>query len=99
MQTTEEKPKGVVGILTGPDGHVWASVTDFDTSGYGGFSLQEAQEVRVQTLLAFEFIRKTCSDIVVQAMGPLDCKGIVGTLISKHGFKRTIIPIGHPAED
>ncbi len=87
--------KGVVAILTGPDGHVWATATDFHTDGYGGFSLQEAQELRAKTQLAFEFIRSTCSDVVVKAMGPLDCKGIVDNLTHKHGFKRTIIPIGH----
>lgn len=88
-------PNGVVGVLTGPDGYVWASVSDFDSSGYGGFSLQEAQTRRVKQALALKFLDSTCNDIVVSVLDPHRCEEIVWALCSKKGFKRTIIPVGY----
>jgi hypothetical protein len=96
---TSETPKGVVGILTGPDGHVWASVTDFDRQSYGGYTLKDAQELRVRKQLAYDFMRATCSDIVLSVIDGHTCEEIVRDLINKKGFKRTILPVGHPVED
>lgn len=87
--------KGVVAILTGPDGHVWATATEFDRSGYGGFSLQEAQELRVKRALAWEFVRKACSDVIVRALDEYQCDRIINNVCSQQGFTRTILPIDH----
>lgn len=87
--------KGVVAILTGPDGHVWATATDFSTGGYGGFTLEEAQEIRAKRELSFEFVRKSCNDWIIKGLDNHDCESIVERLIRKEGFKRTFIAIGH----
>lgn len=90
-----EQPQGVVGILTGPDGYVWSSVTDFDRSGYGGYTQQEAQELRVKQALSYDFVRKTCSDVVLSVIQPYRCDEIVWALINQKGFKRTLVPVGY----
>ena len=87
--------KGVVAILTGPDGYVWASVTDFDRQSYGGYTLQDAQEMRAKKQLAYEFMRATCSDIVLSVIESYRCEEIVTDLIRQKGFKRTILKVGH----
>lgn len=92
---SEKAAKGVVAILTGPDGYVWATVTDFDRSGYGGFSMQEAQEYRAKRALAWEFVRKACSDVIVKAMDEYQCDRIISNVCSQQGFTRTILPIGY----
>jgi hypothetical protein len=90
--------KGIVAILTDPKGRVVASVSDFTHDGYGGFSLQEAQEHRVKRHLAFAVIRAYCSDFIIPAIEPYDCEQIVARLTRQHGFTRTLIPIGHAEE-
>lgn len=87
-------PKGVVGVFTDKEGRVIASVSDFDMSGYGGFSLLEAQKLRVRKDLSREVIRKYCSWAITEAIEPYDCEQIVRRLVEK-GARVTVIPVGH----
>lgn len=91
----ETKPQGVVGVLTDDRGMVWASVSDFDRSGYGGFSLAESQRVRVKDALAREFVHKACADVVLKALETYDCRRIVDKLIASQGFKQHLVEVGH----
>jgi hypothetical protein len=86
---------GVVAILTDETGQVVASVTDFERQAPGGCSLFEGQKWRAQRMLSFAAIRAFCSPVIVKAMDEFRCDEIVNTLIHKHGFTRTIIPVGH----
>lgn len=54
-------PDGVVALMIGADGHVWATATDFDRSGYGGFELHQAQRIRARGALRREFVRRVCN--------------------------------------
>ena len=91
----EPKVCGVVGLLIGPSGHVWAEATDFNRSGYGGFSLQRSQEIRVESALARAFVRNTCADVVVASLDNYDCQQIVSKL---KGFKTKLVAVGHDEE-
>lgn len=93
----EREPKvcGVVGLLIGPNGHVWAEATDFSGSGYGGFNLKRSQEIRVEAALARAFVRNACSDVVVAALDGYDCQQIVSKL---KGFKTKLVAVGHDEE-
>lgn len=91
----ELKVCGVVGLLIGPNGHVWAEVTDFSRSSYGGFSLQRSQEIRVESALARAFVRNTCADVVVVSLDGYDCQQIVSKL---KGFKTKLVAVGHDGE-
>jgi hypothetical protein len=86
---------GVVGILSGPDGYVWAEASDFNQSGYGGFKLAEAQELRVRNALRMEFIRRSCGDPIVAAIDQYITDQICRRL---KGFKETLVRIGHADE-
>lgn len=43
---------GTVLIYVSPDGHVIATADDFSRAGYGGFTLQRAQEIRCRNKIA-----------------------------------------------
>ncbi|MBS0372112.1 MAG: hypothetical protein JSS57_23265 [Proteobacteria bacterium] len=93
----EREPKvcGVVGLLIGPNGHVWAEATDFSGSGYGGFNLKRSQEIRVEAAIARAFVRNACSGVVVEALDGYDCQQIVSKL---KGFKMKLVAVGHDDE-
>lgn len=88
-----DEPTGVVGIFTWPDGAVLASVSDFDRSTYGGFSLSEGQAHRVKERLAYEVIEKTCNECIAKALSAYHRSEIIGHLVRKQGFKIFIIEI------
>lgn len=81
--------------MIAPDGHVIASVSDFDRSSSAGFSAREAQEYRAKLRLKREAVAAYCSDVVVAALDQYTFEKIVDQLISKGGHKLTLIPIGH----
>lgn len=95
MTEKTKPPKGVVTVLTGPDGSVFASVSDFRRDGYGGCSTQEAQTMRARQQLAFAAVRAMCSDHVLKAMEAYDCEQLLRRLEIKVGFKVTILPVGY----
>jgi hypothetical protein len=88
-------PKGIVATFTDSTGHVVASVSDFDRSGYGGFTLQEAQRYRVRRKLAYAVLNAYCSPVIVKALSEYDCRAIIDKLTRESGFTETIIPIGY----
>lgn len=92
-------PKGVVATFTDSTGHVVASVSDFDRSGYGGYSLQEAQRFRVRRKLAHAVVNAYCSPVIVKALSEFDCAEIINKLTREQGFTETIIPIGYDGGD
>jgi hypothetical protein len=86
-------PKGLVGIYTDADGRVIASVSDFDDSGYGGFSLQEAQRFRCKTKLARAVMQAYCSDRVLAVFETYDCEQILNKMV-RNGGRATYLPVG-----
>lgn len=91
-------PQGVVAILTDPTGHVIASVTDFDRSGYGGCTLREAQEMRVKQQLAFAVMRAYCSEAILGVFDNYQCAEVLNRLVRQKGYTKTIIAVGHADE-
>lgn len=95
----DSEARGVVGILIDETGYVWAEATDFNASGYGGFTLKRAQEIRVSDALARNFIRSACTEAILKAMETHDCKRIVQSLTRQHGWKERLISVGHPDDE
>ena len=90
--------RGVVAVLTSQQHGVVVSVSDFDESGYGGFTLREAQEHRARRGLAFAMVRAYCSNVILDVMDPYDCEQMLRKLERKGSHKVTLIPVGHPAD-
>lgn len=89
-----EHPKGIVVCFIDDNGNVVASVSDFSTDGYGGFGLQEAQEIRAKRLLKWEVANAYCSKHFVRAMETFHAEATVDALIRKHGCKIHVTYIG-----
>lgn len=87
------KLSGVVAIMTDDKGSVIATATDFDRSGYGGYSLAEAQEMRAKDAVGFATINALCSDVVVSVMDRYEVDKIMQALIRKKNWKRTILHV------
>lgn len=49
--------QGTVAIVMEKDGGVMFSLSDFDVSGYGGFSAHQAQKKRLKDAVSREFVR------------------------------------------
>lgn len=90
-------PSGVVALFIGKDGRVIASVSDFNTSGYGGFSLRQAQEMRVKNSLAHEVLEKLSSPMICAAVDTYDAKKIMDSMCSRCGCRVEIVAVGHEA--
>jgi len=86
---------GVVMLLVGPDGHVWASVSDFSRAGYGGFTLAQAQEIRAGRALAYAYLRAVAHPHIAEAVEPMEAERIVADVCRKHGHKVVTKLIGH----
>lgn len=94
IDKSEPTPPGCVGIYTDDEGRVVASVSDFDRSSYGGFTLYEGQKIRVQKHLAMAVINAYCSHVIARALDAYHCEEIVRRLKGK----MTFIPVGHADE-
>jgi hypothetical protein len=92
-------PQGVIAILTGPDGHVYAVGTDFNTSYSSGYTIKEAQECRAKRMMADLFVVNSCSGFVAKAMRDGDVDAIVATICQRDGFRRTVKYIGYPEDE
>lgn len=93
MTESSDTPAGVIGIALYPNGHELASVSDFNLSGYGGFTLHESQEQRVKDKLAREVIRAMCADAVYEVIENCDCRKIWNALVRK-GYICKYIRVG-----
>ncbi len=94
-EPTKQEPKGVVAILSGPDGYVWATADDFKDYGPDERRRREAQTLRAQSALAFNLIVATCNGNVAEVIPKMVCEDIVNALIRKKGWRRTIKYIGY----
>lgn len=68
---------GVVAIYTDKDGRVIASVSDFDRSGYGGCSLEEAQGIRAKRALSRAVANAYCSPVFADKLNWMDCEKVM----------------------
>lgn len=89
------EPKGVLIVLTAPDGRVVAHAANFNLDRPGGFKLRDAQEARAHRALASKTIRDFCSPVIADAMDQYECEQVVRRMQDKLGYKKTIIPIGY----
>ena len=94
MAETAE-PKGVVAVLTDDKGRVAVNAADFGLDGYGGYTLRDAQTLRVKGRIAVAFIRAYGSDAICKVTETYDAEQMVRRLCDQHGWKLTIIPIGY----
>ena len=92
----QHKVRGVIGIFSDEDGHVIAHAADFALSGYGGFTLQRAQEIRVEERLATAICEAYASPRLVRAVPPHARHDIMRVLQRDHKCTVTMISIGHP---
>ena len=93
--TTQTTPKGIVAVWTDDGGRTTVSVSDFDLSGYGGFTLQRSQEIRAKRSLQIEIVKRYCSPAVSDVLESYDCERIVDKMKGVMSF----IPVGHENEE
>lgn len=89
-------PDGVIALLVGKDGHVWATAADFDLSGYGGFKLHESQRIRARQAMRREFVRRTCNPDVAGALDNYTVEKIVEEVCRRLGHAEVFMLVGHP---
>jgi hypothetical protein len=98
---TDEKPKpqprGVIAIMTSPDGDVIATFADFDRQAPGGCKLWEGQKWRARTQVKWAAVRAYCSQTVSDALSSYLCERIADALCEK-GHKITYRAIGYPED-
>lgn len=88
-------PLGYAVLLIDPDGHVIAETTDFERSGYGGFTLKQAQRIRCNDQLWRAALDRLCSPIISKAAGSYHGPAIIEEMVRKHGYRIHEIAIGH----
>lgn len=87
-------PVGMMGLYADASGRVVVTSSEFDQTRYGGCTLEESQERRIQVALARAVVESYCSDAVMPALEQMDCVAIVQRLVQK-GARVSIIPLGH----
>lgn len=101
---TKEKPvkppRGVVAIIAGPDGHVWATANDFNDYSRDRDSEQLwAQTIKVKEFVAFELFNRSCNQNIIGVIEAHEREAFMQRLISKRGFRLTIQAIGYEGSD
>ena len=91
------KHQGVCGVVTAPDGHVVATYCDFARQGYGGFSLQEAQTIRVRDGLKRTFFRTFLFEKLTSKSSSYFCDQFWENG-QAHGYRMETFPIGYDEE-
>lgn len=98
---TDEKkkpdPRGVIAIMTTPDGSVIATHADFNLSAPGGYQLWEGQKWRAREQVKWATVRAYCSDVVVSAISSYTSTKIADELCQK-GHRITYRAIGYPED-
>ena len=92
------KINGVIGIFTAPNGKVVCSANDFDTSGYGGFELHEAQKIRVKEKINMSVVKTYCGYPVYESISDHTARQIVGDMMNK-GYSLVYSLVGHKGVD
>jgi hypothetical protein len=91
--------QGIGAILTDGEGKVVAHAFDFERSGFGGFTLWEAQRIRVRGALARTFIAHWCFGDVASVIDQHESEKIVAELCRKKNYHLKFIDIGHGVQD
>lgn len=92
---THATPKGVVAVLTGPDGEVYSSLSDFHTSRSAGYTVREAQEHRLKQAIARDVVDRCCAACIAKTFDRVDYARVLDKMLSDGGFTLTMIPVGH----
>lgn len=99
---TDEKkkpdPRGVIAIMTAPDGSVIATHADFDRSAPGGCELWEGQKWRARQQVKWGAVRAYCSPVIMDALGGYMLEQVADALCQR-GHKITYRAIGYPDPD
>lgn len=90
-----DEPKGVIAIITSPDGYVMATHADFDHSGFGGFKTWEAQRHRAVKFAKWALVKAYASPAMTDALEGYDLEQIAGKLLRK-GHRLTLRAVGWP---
>ena len=82
--------KGYIGLYLTPEGWIFSAVNDFSPARPGGFTLPEAQRLRVKRALALDVVTGY-SPALAGAMDEHDYDKILRRLPGK----KVYIPVGH----
>lgn len=86
--------KGCVAVFINPRGQVICSVNDFEESGFGGFTLEQAQKIRCKNRIAREVVSSYSSPDFADNVKSYTAERIVDDLLEA-GFKIHYEYIGH----
>lgn len=96
----EQPPaKGVVAILSRPDGHSPVVAAHFDTFKPGGYKLAEAQKHYARDAVARKLLDEFVGWPIRKAIGDYEARGIMEALIASHGWKLHYELVGYEGED
>lgn len=85
-------PNGVVAVIIGPDGYVWASESDFEqVNGIGNI---ESQTHHARRCAINSFFRAACNQVVADAIDAYQKEQIMRNLQSK-GWRIHVVKIGY----
>lgn len=90
-------PRGVIAIMTTPDGEVIATAADFDRSAPGGCKLHEGQMWRARQQVKWATVRAYCSPAITKALGGYMLEQIADALC-RDGHKIRYRAIGYPED-
>ena len=96
-ETVAESPRGCVMLCTDPQGNEIATITDFERSGYGGFTLKEAQRIRCKRQIARAVIDRYASPVIAENMAEYHRDSLLQSLLKK-GWRIHEIYIGYEGE-
>jgi hypothetical protein len=99
MAEEDVKPKGVVAVFVGPTGQCIASVSDFERSGYGGYSLKDSQTVRVKDEIGRQVAEAFASSEFTKHLDRYNVQKVLSAMQSNDGYKLHIISVGHEEEE
>ena len=91
-------PKGVIAIMTAPDGSVIATHADFDLSRSGGCQLWEGQKSRAREQVKWAAVNVYCNGVVARSISSYTSTKIAEELCQKGGHKITFKAIGYPED-
>lgn len=95
VEKKSEDPKGVVLVFIDEEGREIASVSDFNRTGYGGWSLRDAQNLRARRALAMKVCNAYSSSQLVRAIDAYDAERIIDRLVKDHACKIATVVVGH----
>jgi hypothetical protein len=98
MSNTDTKQlSGWCAVMINPNGVVVTTYADFDRSGYGGFSLDEAQKFRARNIIKRRFVGDHLNGWLASKADEYFCDQF-WRVAELAGYKLQLIPVGHEAE-